>query len=151
VNPEKRVDLAEAGTDQITLRHSRGNLSTGKHNPGSWRNGRQRNRRSYQKGCDKQAALIQPNHDPRGIITWVGRQKHAENGKQQQEDDPDLKNLLHKNMIAPYWEQGSPVIFPTAAENKRPYKDRALRAAWVSCTPEPQILFTPAPRSTPGR
>lgn len=96
MNPGKR-GLAEAGTDQVTLHSRRGKPRKGKYVPGSRRKGRQRNCRSDQKGCDKQAALVRPNHDPGGIVTWVRRQKYAENGKQQQEDDPDLKSLLHKN------------------------------------------------------
>jgi hypothetical protein len=89
-------DLAEARTDQIKLRDSRGNLRAGKYGRRSCRKGRQRNRLSHKKACDKEAAFLQPSHDPSGIITWIWRQKHAENGKQQEDDDCDLKRLLHK-------------------------------------------------------
>jgi hypothetical protein len=79
-------------------------------------------------GCDKQAALVQPNHDPGGIITWVRRQKHAENGKQQQEDDPDLKSLLHKNHDSTVWGPPSAII-PTFVRTKRGIDACVIRRA----------------------
>jgi hypothetical protein len=119
VNQKESRGLAEAGTDEVKLRNSCGNLRTGKYNPGSWRKGRQRNCWRAQKGCDKQAAFVQPNCDPGGIITWIRRQKHAENGKQHQEDDPDLKNPLHKNHDSTVLGARLPAIFPTVIGNQK--------------------------------
>jgi len=94
--------LAEAGTDQIKLRGRGENLRTGKYNRAGYRKGRQKNCLSDKKGYDEKMALLQPNHDPGGVIAWVRRQKHAGNRKQQQDDNPGLKELLHLLIIAPY-------------------------------------------------
>jgi hypothetical protein len=71
-------------------------MSSGKYDWVGCRKRRQKNYLRNKNGCDKQAAFFQPNHDPGGVIICIRRQKHAEDGKQQQEDDPELKILLHK-------------------------------------------------------
>jgi hypothetical protein len=149
IEGKERRDLAETATDQIELRHSRGNLRTGKYDPESWRKGRQRNRRGDQKGCDKQAVLVQSNRDAGGIISGVRRQKHAENGKQHQQDDPDQKSLLHKNHDSTVLGARSRVIFPDgrvfrveAGKQKVLKRRLVIRSVGVQSRP----IFTLIPR-----
>lgn len=75
-------------------------MCPGKKDWGGCRKRRQRDNLRNENWCDKQAAFFQPNRDPGGVITCIRRQKHAEDGKQQQDDDPELKILLHKLIIA---------------------------------------------------
>jgi hypothetical protein len=149
VNEGKRElkSLAESGTDQIKLRDRSGKVRTGKHYRRGWHKRRQGNYLSHKSWRNKQPAFIQPNHDSSGVIACIRRQKHTENGKQQQDNDPDMKILLHKaHNSTLIWRvrKGRTKDF---AEGKR-HLCKADRLRWClrrrrttsECTPVPSLV-----------